>query len=253
MRARLSLVGEVGEDAQARAAAAQLRQGGCHPLHHGVDGVGPHGVAGVHHQVHHQHVAAAIEVGVGAAGQRCQHARPHIDHAATALHEPWAEGVGLGDQRRVALPQRAQGRGGVRHIEDLHLSHQEGWVGAGGEAAAVRGQARQVRAGRHHAWLLHRHGHEDGLAVDDKVEGQPQGQPEHAHGVLDELVGASGVEPACGLERVKILGVEPKALAQERAPLGERQLVEAGDAGRGVVHGLFPTVYRASFTFFNNF
>jgi hypothetical protein len=230
-------VGEVREDAQVDPAAAPAGDMGGHRLRHGVDGVRPHGIAGVDDEVGHHHRAA----------QRVEH--PHLDvaQAAAEAHQHGIAGIAQGAQ---GLLQDAQaGRVRVAHPDDLHLRDHQVAGDRGGEAVLID-LARGVADRGHHRGFLGRHRDQHVLAVDLHVGGDADGDVHRADDVLDQPVGELGGEVA---ELGEVGDLRPGQVGEgghEVEALAGALGVEAGDArgavrpGRGLHGSLLPVDRR---------
>ena len=179
--AREPQVGEIGEDAQPHPAAGDALDQRRDALAHGVDQVGAHGVLGVDDQVHDR-------VRLGPDRQQA-----HFDvlrASASRLHRGMQ--AVRHRQDRVLLPEdRRFGSLGVGKLGDLHLADHARRVGVRLEPATLADDLRGERHCRDHGSLLHRHGDQDVLAVDEEVEANAERQggafPQAVHLVARQL------------------------------------------------------------------
>ncbi len=136
--------------------------------------------------------------------------------------------------RSMQLPGRrleARHRGlRIGDVDDLDLRGHHRIVRLGDEAAPLAHHPGRVRGGGDHRRLFDRHRHQHVAPVDAEVEPQPQRQRIDADHVLDDPVRGRGVEPAA-VERLQVLLRQIGPVAQQLAPLLDRELVEAREAG----------------------
>ena len=209
-------IGEIRQDAQAEHAVREL--GGDRPDRFGdrVDEIRAHRVLAVHVDVHDE--APLTEIA-------------HLDFArpAAARDQVRYRRARNGEQPRRFVEQPAHGERGVRDVDELHLPGHERIDHFRDEPAARAGHARGVRRCGDDARLLDDHGRQAIVTVHAHVERDAERQAVRSEHVLDELVGARGVEPASlerGNERRE---VDARALRRERAPLVDRQPIKAGN------------------------
>ncbi len=204
-RARQAPVGQVGEDAQVHAPAADAFHQGGQALHGCVDRVGAHGVAHVVDQVQHQERPD---------GGVLDQAHLQVARTAAQALEHRVDAGGLG-QQTLFLFQEGQARGRrVGQVEHLHLPDHLGGRGLGREAARRAGQLRHKRRPGHHGRLFDGHGHQHLAPVHQEVLGDAQGQGVHADRVLDHVVGLLGAQPGASAQGRQVLRGEILALGQ---------------------------------------
>ncbi len=206
-------VGQVGKNAQEDVALGDGFDQRGHAFAHAVDEVGAHGVAGIHEQVHHQHLA-------GHARHRVT-AYFNVHRTAAAGHHARVQAVGE-SQYFLALRQDCADRQiHVRDLDDLDLADED-WRRGGGLIAATA--ARQLGRGaqrRDDRRFLHHQWHHVVAAVDEKIQPQPDRQAEYADDVLDHLVGAVDVQGGLAAGQFRQVGVrEQAALVHGAHPLG---------------------------------
>ena len=213
-------IGQVREDAEARAAAAHLLDQRRQPLDERVDGVRAHRVARVDEDVHDHH------------GRLVRSAEaPHLEVARTrpAPAEARREGARRVEQRRPGAPETLDRREAVGDVDELDLADHDAVVGLGGEAAAGAGEQRRARGRGDHRRLLDDERHDDVLAVHLEVERDAERQRERADGVLDHAVGELGRQPI-GREGVHVAGRQSDGRRERAAALDQRQAMESSNA-----------------------
>ena len=114
----------------------------------------------------------------------------------------------------------------------LHLADHQRLVGVGGEAASFAGDLGGEAHGGDDRGFLDRHGDDDILAVDEEVEPDAYGEPEHADGVLDHRVGVGQGKGAGLAEPTEIAGADVQFRGETPQPLGDLHLVEAREPAR---------------------
>ena len=224
-------IAEVGEDAQAAAAAGQVGGPVGQRLGHGVRQVGAHRVP-------------AVDVDVQDHAPR---QRPHLQRArpAAAVDQPRKGGLRQRQQlRRRLLEARARGVV-VADVQHLDLRGHHRVVGVGEEAAPGPHHAGGVRGRRDDRRFFHHHRHQEVPIVDPKVEPQPEGQAIDPDDVLDHPVGGLGVEPAA-VEDPDVVFRERLPGDELAPPFGDGQAVETRDARAGGHVQIAVTSARAS-------
>ena len=215
--AREPQVGEIGEDAQPHPAAGDALDQRRDALAHGVDQVGAHRVLGIDDQVHDR---------VRLSADRQQSHFEVLRASPSRLHRRM-QAVRHGEDRVLLPEDRRLGSLGVGKLGDLHLADHARRVGVRLEPAALADDLRGERYRRDHGSLLHRHGDQDVLAVDEEVEADADGEPEHADRVLDHRVGVGERQGGAFPQAVHLVARQLELFGKAPQTLRHLHLVEA--------------------------
>src|SRR2546426_1947770 len=137
------------------------------------------------------------------------------------------QAVRHGEDRVLLLEDRGFRCLGFGELGALSLPYLAGRYGVRLEPATLADDLRGERYRRDHRSLLHRHGDQDILAVDEEVEADPHGEPEHADRVLDHRVGVGERQGAAFAQTVHLVAGELELLGKAPQTLCHLHLVEA--------------------------
>ncbi len=218
------LIGEVGKDAQKHLATGDAFNQAGDALAHGVDQVGAHGVTGVHQQMDHQHVLAG--------GRRLMQMHLDVLGAAAAGDHVRMQAVGQVDDFAAALLDLVLCLGRVWHINDLDLADEQLFRALHPETTRAHGLLGCRADGGDNGRFFHRHRHQVGLVVDNKVQPHAHGYSEHADDILDHLVGSFRTQRVAAAGKLaQFVLVQQTALLYCLNALFQAEFVKTGNTG----------------------
>ena len=222
-------IGEVGEDAQEDLAAGDGFHEARHAFAHAVDDVRAHGVAGVHQQVQHHHVAQG-PFRVAALRRTVAEDLDAASAAASGDHLRM-QAVGEVEDFLLAPEQRPPRPLGIGHVDDLHLADEHRIGDLGAIAAGKPRRARRAGQAGDDGRLLDAQGHHVVAPVDEEVQADAERQAEDADHVLDHLVRDLALQRMlAGTQRLQVVVRDQPAFVQRGQPILHRHLEEAGNA-----------------------